>query len=419
VAEWRRGCDGRHPDLLLSLIGHRAVVLKGGGYMATPHVRKPGRVRASPAVSSAVGSIALLLTLPWSTAALAQPGSNATTSAAGSDIMIHSSVAGATPWAEPGPATTVPGWAEQSYRIYLQMKARAHGGTVYTRRTIDRMPDWTGLWIMHGGVFTWDGNPRGIGPRVAQGLLTHCWRGDTPAFPCQGWLLAALTPQYALKYRDKLEAVAHDVEWDPLSDCLPQDFPRIMIDPVGNEFIDTPKETWITSQTLNEIRRIYTDGRGHMPRDEAYPLWDGDSIGFWDGDTLVVHTLYTRADELQRVQPALSDETSVIERIRMTGPNTIVEDATIYDPLALREPWHGVHTYVRITTRDARMDMYGCDPNVYQGPRGGTQILLPGESVTLKRSYRDPDDDQNYGVDKVRAYGAELLRRDATTGSAH
>lgn len=383
--------------------------------MAAIKPKNLGKVRSTGLVSAACGSIALLLTvLGWSSATLAQSAPDANSAAGGGgDIMIRSSVAGATPWAEPGPSTAVPKWAEQSYNIYLQMKARAHGGTV---QDADHMPDWTGLWTLDPTRgLVWDASvnrmARGLGPKPAQAILDHCWHGDTPAFPCQGWLLADLTPEYALRYREKLVAVTHDVEWDPLSDCLPPGFPRgALLDPFGREFIDTPKETWITSQTLNDIRRIYTDGRGHTPINEAYPLWDGDSIGFWDGDTLVVHTLYVRAHvEMQRLQPSLSDEASFIERIKMSDPNTIEDDATIYDPLALKQPWHSVIRIVRQTTPHNHMNMYSCDPNVYQKPDGATDIIIPGDSVTIKRDYRDPTEVQEIGLDKVIEYGAKML----------
>jgi hypothetical protein len=309
------------------------------------------------------------------------------------------------------------------------MKAKARGGIV---RDADRMPDWSGLWSLNPAQgLSWDGVSvnrlaRGLGAKAAQAILDHCWHGDIPAFPCQGWQLAPLTPEYALLYREKLLAVAHDVEWDPLSDCLPPGFPRTIIQPYGRELIVTPKETWMTGQTLNDIRRIYTDGRGHIPVSESAPLWDGDSIGFWDGDTLVVHTLYVYGrNELARNMPVLSAETSVIERIRMTDPNTITEDATIYDPLALRQPWHSDSIkMIRETSPHDHVNMYSCDPNVYQDSVGATQILIPGQTVTIQRHWSDPSEQQHAGglgggngIDAMIEYGAKFLKGEAAAGS--
>jgi hypothetical protein len=52
--------------------------------------------------------------------------------------------------------------------------------------------------------------------------------------------------------------------------------------------------------------------------------------------------------------------------------------------------------------------MYSCDPNVYQLPSGATDIIIPGQTVTIEREYRDPEQPE-YGVDKVMAYGAKVL----------
>ncbi len=320
------------------------------------------------------------------------------------------------PTAEPGPANTVPQWAEQSYEVYLQMKARAKGGRTFTRSTASRMPDWSGIWTHEGGR-TWDGfalnkQARFGGTDTAKAMLADC-----ASYPCEGWLLAAPTPHYELLLREKLAAVAHDVEWDPDTVCIPPGFPRTMIEPFGREFIDTPQETWTIGFVNNDIRRIYTDGRGHVPQAEAYPTFDGDSIGFWDGDTLVVHTLYMRGGELQRDLPSLSQEVSTVERIRMTGPNTIVDDATIYDPLALRQPWHGVQTYGRMTQRHNVMNAFSCDVNIYQTPQGGTAFMLPGDSATVTLHYEDLNDEQNYGLDRVYAYGAKILKEQQAAAS--
>ena len=146
-----------------------------------------------------------------------------------------------------------------------------------------------------------------------------------------------------------------------------------------------------------------------MPIDEAAPLWDGDSIGFWDGDTLVIHTLYVPAHvQMQRLQPDLSDQASFVERMRMTGPDTIEVEATIYDPIALKAPWPAVIKLIRMTDPHNHVNMYACDPNVYQTPTGTTDVIIPGQTVTIEREYRDPED-AGYAVDKVIEYGRKVL----------
>ncbi len=133
---------------------------------------------------------------------------------------------------------------------------------------------------------------------------------------------------------------------------------------------------------VNDIRRIYTDGRGHTPEDEAYPLWNGDSIGFWDGDSLVIHTNQLMAGQYQRSQPDYTDQVETVERWRKVDDNTIAADVTIYDPPALIKPWHVVQTYSRVTTPSLRIRSWVCEENanneVYQTKEGATRHVLPG-----------------------------------------
>ena len=76
--------------------------------------------------------------------------------------------------------------------------------------------------------------------------------------------------------------------------------PRWIVEPFLKEFVVTPGQTWLINEMQNEIRRVYTDGRDHPSEADAYPLWEGDSIGFWDGDKLVIHTSQMRAGQYQR-----------------------------------------------------------------------------------------------------------------------
>ncbi len=345
------------------------------------------------------------------TVALAQPAGS---DHMAHDLMVRSTVPGAKALPAPGPDTPVPSWAQPSYKIYMEMKAKAHGGTNYSRDTYAKMPDWSGVWTHHGGL-VWDPehlrpDAMGIGPKAAQLVLENC-----SDLPCAGWMTGDLTPKYKLQYIRKVTAVAHGFEWDQLSDCLPPGFPRMLIDPFYREFIVTPQETWMSAETEGEFRRIYTDGRGHIPESEALPLWEGDSIAFWDNDTLAIHTMWVRNEEIQRNMPSLSLQASVIERVRLKDANTIQDEATIYDPLALKTPWPATISYDRIDSQHARMDMWSCEENnnVVQTGHGGSTFILPGESIMVKRSYRDPLNIQNQAIDKAIAYGAQLLKEDA------
>jgi hypothetical protein len=261
--------------------------------------------------------------------------------------------------AQPAWNTPVPAPFQDSWKAFLAMKAKAKPPKSY--------PDWSGIWTRGAGGLKFD---------PAQ-----------PGAPGEGKVTAVLTPAYEAKYRKKLADVAKGIEWDQLSYCLPAGFPRWLTEPFLREFIVTPKETWWINEQQSEARRIYTDGRGHVPDDEAFPLWEGDSVGFWDGDTLVAHTIRVKPGQYQRSQPDYSDETSVIERLRQVNPDTIEDQVTVWDPQGLAKPWHVVNLYVRVKTPGARIDMWSCEENnnVVKTDTGASTFVLPGEA-----GYKDP-----------------------------
>ena len=103
---------------------------------------------------------------------------------------------------------------------------------------------------------------------------------------------------------------------------------------------------------MNEIRRVYTDGRDHTSPEDAYPLWLGDSIGFWDDDRLIIHTTQMRSGQYQRIQPDYSEEVESVEIWQKVDNDTINVDMWVYDPPALVEPWYTRHVYKKLTNED-------------------------------------------------------------------
>jgi hypothetical protein len=224
--------------------------------------------------------------------------------------------------------------------LYAHLKEQAHGGQPLTWRNI---PDWTGLWTRDGNVFFWDQD---------QGSMT--------APPT-----AKLTPAYEKMLADKLDKVNRGIEFDPLSNCQPAGMPRWLAEPFLREFVVTPATTYLMTEQQNEVRRIYTDGRGHPSEADAYPLWEGDSIGFWDGDKLVIHTSQMRAGQYQRIQPFYSEKVETVEVWHRAGDNTMDVDVWVYDPPALAEPWYTKQVYKRLSNEDKslRIRYWDCGEN--------------------------------------------------------
>jgi hypothetical protein len=267
---------------------------------------------------------------------------------------------------------------ETSLEEYDALKMQANGGTKHTAATI---PDWRGVWSrqIRGPVFSFDEsagrNPDLTGP--------------------YGNVSASLTPKYLADYQNEVKVVKEGRDWDRLSYCLPAGFPRWLTEPWLREFIATPDQTWLIHEQINEIRRIYTDGRPHLPVGDLGPQWMGESVGFWDGDTLVVHTTNLKAGWYQRGQPAYSFETSTVERWRKIDTESMLVEVTVYDPAALAKPWHAEFNYRRNMDPNVRVQYNSCveGNNIVRRSDGGGTFVLPGNPA-----YRDPN---SFGIPDV------------------
>jgi hypothetical protein len=222
--------------------------------------------------------------------------------------------------------------------LYAALKARANGGAPLS---LDDMPDWTGLRQRVGPPF--------FDPDQPQGVLTS----------------AKLKPEPLAELTRRRELSAQGIEYDPISDCSPPGHPRWLAIPFLREFIVTPGQTYLFSETVNNLRRVYTDGRDHPPPADAYPLDYGDSIGFWSGHTLVIHTSQVKAGIYHRNDPQYSESLETVEVWRKTDPTTVQVDVWLYDPATLEEPWYVQQTYKQVPNPDGylRIGYWHCGEN--------------------------------------------------------
>jgi hypothetical protein len=126
---------------------------------------------------------------------------------------------------------------------------------------------------------------------------------------------------------------------DPLyHDCTPPGLPRIYLHPFPMQIVQTPGEVILLFEYDSIRHQIFTDGRAHDAT--LGPLWMGDSIGHWEGDTLVADTVnFNDKTWLDRIGHPHSDALHVVERIRRTDHDHLVDDITIEDPKAYTKPW--------------------------------------------------------------------------------
>ncbi|MDT8397733.1 MAG: hypothetical protein RQ899_03875 [Pseudomonadales bacterium] len=176
---------------------------------------------------------------------------------------------------------------------------------------------------------------------------------------------AKLVPEYYDKLVERVEQIKQGIEFDPLGRCEPPGAPRGVSEPFLREYAVTPDKTWLINEVAAETRRIYTDGRGHLPPEDRFPTFDGDSIGFWDGPRLVIHTNQLRAGMYQRGQPDYSDDIELVEIMQKADERTLISHIWAYDPQTLLEPWYTMKTYIRLTDpeRILRIHYWYCFDN--------------------------------------------------------
>jgi len=242
-----------------------------------------------------------------------------------------------------------------AWDLFQALKQQAHGGTPITDTT---MPDWSGIYVRTKGGTAFDPD----GPR--QGLYPST---------------AKFIPKVAAQLRETVANRKAGVEYDPLSQCNPPTYPRWLDLPFMKEFIVTPKETWMIAEAFNSIRRVYTDGRGHLSAADAFPTEDGDSIGFWDGDRLIVHTNSSEGMMYERAQGWYTDKVEGVEIWHKVDGKTLVANTWIYDT-NLQQPWYTRQSYTKLDDPDKtiRINNWYChgspNNNVYQTTNGGSQF---------------------------------------------
>jgi hypothetical protein len=228
------------------------------------------------------------------------------------------------------------------------------------------LPDWSGIWTAD----------------KLDTFGTGCLGGSQCYFrPGPGGVAPKLTPVALAELKEGAERDAKGLIYDDnLSTCGPAGFPRWLTEPFLREQIVTPNETWVLTEQMNEIRRIYTDGRGHTPEADRYPLPEGDSIGFWDGQKLVIHTNQLQSRPMGRNQPKQSEDMETVEIWEKTDANTITIDVWLFDPRLYLEPWYVQRRYALLPNPDKslRIRYWDCSENpnndVTKTQEGGTDF---------------------------------------------
>jgi hypothetical protein len=133
---------------------------------------------------------------------------------------------------------------------------------------------------------------------------------------------------------------------EPHTRCKPSGLGRQFLTPYGVEIVEFPELKRIYIFDIggpHTYRTIYTDGRTHPP--DLEPSFYGHSIGWWDGDTLVVDTVgFNEAFWMDRRGTPHTEELHAVERFTRTDARTIRYEIEVEDPGAYTERWQGGFT---------------------------------------------------------------------------
>jgi len=198
---------------------------------------------------------------------------------------------------------------------------------------LNSLPDWGGVWVPS----------RPSGPPPGRPQLKGKYLKDFEA------------------WRDEVKAKGGEVAHEG-SYCTPPGMPGIMS--VGQypiEFLFTPGRVTMHHEAWMQWRNIYTDGRKHP--DDLEATFQGDSIGHWEGSTLVVDTIGIKPTVALGQGMKHSPAMHIIERFHLDpkDADTMVDELTVEDPEALEQPWTRSITFKR--SREWQLLEFECAEN--------------------------------------------------------
>jgi hypothetical protein len=241
--------------------------------------------------------------------------------------------------------------AKEHYEA-LMAQAKAKGGpTVYTKATV---PDWDGYYR-----------------RDLQADRGSEWIFGEAQVPT---VLSLLTPEYQKRLVQTAyhEAVTNAPQWSA-SFCWPEGFTRWWAGPSQAGNFQLTMTTWniqfISGIADNFLRQVMV-GKQHV---QKTPQWYGETIGFWDGTTLVTWTANIQAWQLSHVMFENSDKLETIETFKpaLDADGKFIgldHEAIFYDPEAFVTPVRASFRFVRAATTDdpaRRYNFIECLSNIF------------------------------------------------------
>lgn len=189
------------------------------------------------------------------------------------------------------------------------------------------------------------GGPAAPAPRNAAGRIVLT--GATPAekglwLPAGGVVTTPIAPDIPFQpWARALYADREGHRLEPHARCKASGVVRQFQTPYGIEFVELPELRMMYIFDVggpHTFRTIYMDGRSHPQN--PMPSYYGHSLGWWEGDTLVIDTIgYNEGFWLDRMGAPHTERLHTVERVTRTDSNSMQYEMTIEDPAVYTQPW--------------------------------------------------------------------------------
>jgi hypothetical protein len=236
------------------------------------------------------------------------------------------------------------------------------------------VPDFSGFWRINGGSFDFAQPPPGTGPgplvNISGNRLVPIANEDSPLL--KPWAAAEIKKHGDLLRSGKLAPDAH-------TSCHPMSVPYVLQVRGNVQFLQAPGFVMIIYMDNNQRRLVRLD-TAHSPR--PTPTWFGESVGHYEGDTLVIDTTGIAVHEVSAIDRFGSPHTEamhVIERYRLADDRKSIGVVfTVEDPGTFNTAWHGAQTYV---PGEVGTDEDICAENIRQIGSSGIIVVPEAEKA--------------------------------------
>jgi hypothetical protein len=257
----------------------------------------------------------------------------------------------------------------------ISMSAQISTQRSPTPRAADGKPDLTGVW--QGGSTqrgTWEQANRGTGvggsgrdPSAPAALSSNDRPVGREGAPYQPWAAQKVLEAYNRRGID-----------DPTSLCLPAGLPRtVTLGLFPQQIIQTPTQIIMLYEYMNVFRVIPLNAK-HP--DDLIPSYMGNSVGRWEGDTLVVDVIgFNDKTWLAGTGTFHTDALHITERFTRVDKDQIDYEVTMEDPNVLTKPWTLRSTLM--LREGTRLEEYVCAENNID-PERYEKLLKDGVKFT-------------------------------------